>query len=82
LSAVYQTAALACTVLGVVSAAAVLIRTRKAPLTLSVLLDFLLAAALLSLSVGRTAATLTTLAVLVLLRGIITTRLARTRTAS
>jgi uncharacterized membrane protein len=52
------------------------------PLTLSVLLDFLLAAALLSLSAGPTAATLTTAAVLVLLRGVITTRLARTRTAS
>jgi hypothetical protein len=65
-----------------VSAAAVLVRTRKAPLTLSVLLDFLLAAALLNLSAGSTAASLATAAVLLLLRGIITTRLARTRTGS
>jgi uncharacterized membrane protein len=78
----YQTAALVCTFLGVVSAAAVLLRTHKAPLTLSVLLDFLLAAALLTLSAGPTAASLTTAAVLVLLRGVITTRLARTGTAS
>jgi uncharacterized membrane protein len=82
LSAVYQTAALACTVLGVVSAAAVLLRTHNAPLTLSVLLDFLLAAALLRLSAGPTTATLTTVAVLVLLRAVITTRLARTGTSS
>jgi hypothetical protein len=81
-SAVYQAAALACTLLGVVSAAAVLVRTRKAPLTLSVLLDFLLAAALLNLSAGPTAATLTTAAVLVLFWAVITTRLAWRGTAS
>jgi hypothetical protein len=82
LSAVFQTAALACTVLGVLSATAVLLRTREAPLTLSVLLDFLLAAALLSLSANPTARTLTTVALLVILRGVITTGLARSRTAS
>jgi hypothetical protein len=82
LSAVFQTAALACTALGVLSATVVLLRTRKAPLTLSVLLDFLLAAALLTLSADPTARTLTTAALLVLLRGVITTGLARRGTAS
>jgi uncharacterized membrane protein len=67
-TAVLQTAALACTVLGLLSAAATLLRAHDVRLSLRVLLDFLLAAGLLRLSADTTIRSLATAAVIVVVR--------------
>jgi hypothetical protein len=61
-------AALVCTVLGLLSAAIAGVRSRDARLSLAVLLDFLLAAALLRLSANTTIGALATAAVIIGIR--------------
>jgi uncharacterized membrane protein len=66
-------AALVCTLLGLVSAAAVLARTRSARSALPVLLEFLMAAGLLRLAHDATWGALATAAVVVVLRKLVVT---------
>jgi hypothetical protein len=66
-------AALVCTLLGLVSAAAVLARTRSARQALPVLLEFLMAAGLLRLTHDATWRVLATAAVVVGLRRLVLT---------
>ena len=68
MSGALRDAALLCTALGIVSAAAVLARSRDLRLGIGVLLEFLLAAGLLRLSADPTWAALLTAAVVVCLR--------------
>ncbi len=63
--------ALLCTVLGLVSAAAVLARTRSLAQALPVLLEFLMAAGLLRLTHDATWRALATAAVIVVLRKLV-----------
>ena len=64
-------AALLCTLLGLVSAAAVLLRTRSLGQALPVLLEFLLAAGLLRLSHATTWGALASAALVVALRKLV-----------
>ncbi len=64
-------AAAGCTLLGLIAAACVLLRTRQVQLALGVLLDFLLAAGLLRLSHDTTPRTLPTAATIILVRKIV-----------
>lgn len=72
MAAVLQPAALACTVLGLLAATAVLLRTRQVQLSLGVLLDFLLAAGLLRLSHDASGQAVATAAMTVLIRKLAT----------
>ena len=77
MAAALQAAALACTVLGLLAATAVLLRTRQVQLSLGVLLDFLLAAGLLRLSHAATGQALATAAMIVLIRKVATFGMSR-----
>lgn len=72
-----QTAALAITVLGLLSTAAVLLRTREVRLPVGVLLDFLLAAGLLRLSASPTPTAIASAALIVLIRRVVSFGLAQ-----
>ncbi len=69
---VLQSAALAVTVLGLLSAAAVLARAREVRLPIGVLLDFLLAAGLLRLAAAPTLRALASAALIVVIRKLVT----------
>ncbi len=71
MSSVLRAAAAGCTLLGLIAAACVLLRTRQVQLALGVLLDFLLAAGLLRLSHDTTPRALATAATIVLVRKIV-----------
>jgi uncharacterized membrane protein len=71
MESVLQLAAVTCTVLGLVSAAAVLLRARDVRLTIGVLLDFLLAAGLLRLSGDPTPRAIVTAALIILIRKVV-----------
>lgn len=77
MSAVVQTAALLVTLLGLLSAAAVLVRGRVVRPALSVLLEFLLAAGLLRLADDPTWRPLLVAAAVVAVRRLVTSGLAR-----
>jgi len=69
---VLQSAALTCTLLGLLSAAAVLSRRAQVRLALGVLLDFLLGAGLLRLAAHPSGGALTSAALIVIVRKLIT----------
>ena len=71
MSTLAGSAALVCTVLGLVCAAGVLVRTRDARLGLGVLLDFLLAAGLLRLGADADWRAIATAAVVVAVRKLV-----------
>ena len=71
MSGLVRDAALVCTVLGVVSAAAVLVRSHDLRLTVAVLLEFLLAAGLLRLTADMTPRALLAAAAIVVLRKLV-----------
>ncbi len=71
MTALLREAALVCTVLGILSAFAVLARSRDVQLSVAVLLEFLLAAGLLRLSADPTVQALVTAAVTIGLRRLI-----------
>lgn len=79
---VLQDAALVCVVLGLVSSLAVAVRAPQVRLPLAVLLDFLLAAGLLRLSVEVTGRTFATAAVVVAVRKLAVVGVGQTRIAS
>lgn len=74
---VLRSAALAVTVLGLLSAGAVLARAREVRLPIGVLLDFLLAAGLLRLAVAPTSRALASAALIVVIRKVVTFGLAQ-----
>jgi hypothetical protein len=71
MSDLLQDAALVCSGLGLLSAVAVLARAHDVRLALAVLLDFLLAAGLLRLSVDATPRALLTAAIIITLRKVV-----------
>lgn len=71
MTALLREAALVCTVLGILSALAVLARSRDVQLSVGVLLEFLLAAGLLRLSADPTVQALVTAVVIIGLRRLI-----------
>ncbi len=76
LDEVLRSAALAVTVLGLLSAGAVLMRAREVQLPIGVLLDFLLAAGLLRLAAAPTPRALASAALIVVIRKLATFGLA------
>lgn len=76
---VLQVGALACTLLGLVSTALVLVRNRGVRLPLGVLLDFLLAAGLLRLAAHPSPRALASAALVVAVRKVATLGLTRPR---
>lgn len=77
MSGALQVAALVCTVMGLVGAGAVLAATRRAQLSLQVLLEFLLAAGLLRLADDPTPQQLVVAAGVIALRRVLTYDLRR-----
>ncbi len=73
---VLRSAALAVTVLGLLSAGAVLARAREIRLSIGVLLDFLLAAGLLRLAIAPTPHALASAALIIVIRKLVTFGLA------
>lgn len=73
-----QFSALATTLLGLLSAAAVLLRVGDARLSLTVLLDFLLAAGLLQLAASPTAREVAGAALIILIRRLVSVGLHQT----
>ena len=71
MSEVLQTGALVCTLLGLVSAAAVLLRSRDGRLCLKVLLEFLVAAGLLRLADDPTWRAILTAAAVIAIRRLV-----------
>jgi hypothetical protein len=71
MTALLREAALLCTVLGMLSALAVLARSRDVQLSVGVLLEFLLAAGLLRLSADSTVQAVVTAVVIIGLRRLI-----------
>ena len=77
MSALLQTGALVCTVLGLLAAAAVLARSRDGRLGVKVLLEFLVAAGLLRLADDPSWRQVVTAAAVIAVRRLLATALAR-----